>query len=132
MKIFSSKQGFTLIETIIFIVVLGAILGVLIPLSVSLKGSPSPVAVQQAIALAQADLDQAVAQKHAGGFGSVVAGCVVPMTGAFTCARTICFVPAANLNDISSCGTATNFLRIQVTVSNPVTSVTAVTLVGNS
>jgi type II secretory pathway pseudopilin PulG len=127
-----SSKGFTLIETVVFIIVLGVILGILIPFTVSMKGSPNPVAVQQAMALAQAELDQTVAQKHAAGFGSVVAGCVVPMTGAFTCSRTVCFVPAANLNDTSNCATATNFKRIQVTVANPVTSVTAVTLLTNS
>ncbi|WDT77128.1 MAG: hypothetical protein MPW16_07880 [Candidatus Manganitrophus sp.] len=129
-----SERGFTLIEIVIFIVVLGLLGGLLIPLTVSLRGSPQPVLAQQAIALAQAELEQAVAQRRANGFAGVTAGCTPGLmpSPAFTCTRTVCYVPAGNLNDTSNCATVTAYRRVQVTISHAtIGSVTAVTLFTN-
>lgn len=124
---FAQERGFTLIEIVIFIMVIGLAVGILIPLTQSVSGSANPVITQQAIALAQAELDQTIAQKRAAGFGPIASGaCVVPMPAGFTCARAVCFVPATNLN---SCGAATDFKRVDVTITNAVIgNVTAVTL----
>lgn len=127
------ERGFTLIEIVVFIVVLGLLGGVLIPLTVSLRGSAQPTLTLQALALAQAELEQAVAQRRANGFAGVTAGCVVSVLPGFNpCSRTVCFVPAANLNDTSNCATPTNYKRVEVTISHPtIGNVTAVTLFTN-
>lgn len=127
---FAQERGFTLIETLIFIIVLGLAAGILMPLTQSVSGSANPVITQQAIALAQAELDQTIAQKRAAGFGPIASGiCDVPMPAGFTCAREVCFVPAANLNN---CGATTDFKRVEVRITNAVIgTVTAVTLLTN-
>lgn len=115
-----------------FIVIFGLAAGILIPLTQGVSGSANPVLTQQAISLAQAELDQTVAQRHAFGFGPVATGaCVVSTAGfpGFSCSRTVCFVPATNLE---SCGAATNYKRVQVTITKPeIGDITAVTLVTN-
>lgn len=128
------ERGFTLIEIVVFIVVLGFLGGVLIPFTVSLRGSSQPTSTQQALALAQAELEQAVAQRRASGFAGVTAGCTPGLMPslAFTCNRSVCYVPAANLNDISNCATVTNYRRVEVTITHPtIGNVTAVTLFTN-
>lgn len=133
MTVRRSEEGFTLIETVLFIVILGVVLGVLVPFSAALKKSPVPVAEQQAVALAQGELDQTIAQRHAAGFAPVGTGaCVLPMPATFSCSRTVCFVPASDLNDTSACGGATRYKRVQVTITNAlIGNVTAVTLLAN-
>lgn len=115
------------------LVIFGLAAGILIPLTQGASGSASPVLTQQAIALAQAELDQTVAQRHAFGFGPVTTGaCVVSTAGfpGFSCSRTVCFVPATNLNDTSNCGVATNYKRVEVTLTKAeIGGITAVTLV---
>jgi len=114
------------------LVIFGLAAGILIPLTQGVSGSANPVLTQQAIALAQAELDQTVAQRHAFGFGPVATGaCVVSTAGfpGFSCSRTVCFVPATNLN---SCGGATNYKRVEVTITKAeIGGITAVTLVAN-
>lgn len=135
----TSEQGFTLIEIVVFIVVLGFLSAVLIPMTVSLRGSPQAPITQKAVALAQAELEQAVAQKRASGFAAVAvgnpvgAGCFTPMLPGFTCSRAVCYVPAGNLNDTSACTTtATNYKRVQATINHTaVGNVVAVTLLTN-
>ena len=126
-------EGFTLIETVIVVVVLGLSLGVLIPFTVSLRNSAAPVLTQQATTLAQAELDQVIAEKRAGGYAAVAGACAVPMLSGFTCTRSLCYVPDANLlNDLSACATVTGYRRVQVTVNHAlVGNVSAVTLVTN-
>ena len=125
-------QGFTLIETVIVVVVLGLSLGVLIPFTVSLRNSAAPVLTQQATSLAQGELDQVIAEKRAGGYAAVAGACAVPMPTGFACARSRCYVPAANLNDLTACAAVTGYRRVQVTVNHAlVGNVAAVTLVTN-
>jgi len=130
-SIFTSERGFTLIEVVVFVIILGFLAGVLIPFTVSLRGSSNPVFVQRAVALAQAELEQTVAQKRASGFAAVATGgCAMPMPPGFNpCTRTVCYVPSTNLNDTSACGAGTNYKRVEVTVNHPaIGNVTAVTL----
>ncbi|MCG3112479.1 MAG: type II secretion system GspH family protein [Candidatus Manganitrophus sp. SB1] len=128
------ERGFTLIEIVVFIVVLGFLGGVLIPFTVSLRGSSQPTSTQQALALAQAELEQAVAQRRASGFAGVTAGCTLGLmpSPAFTCTRTVCYVPAGNLNDTTCGPTPTDYKRVEVTISHAaIGSLTAVTLFTN-
>lgn len=128
-------HGFTLIETIITVLVI-AIVGaaVMLPFVNSLSGSPNPVWIQQASDLVQGELEQVIATKRASGFGAIATGgCSVPTPAEFSpCTRTVCYVPAGNLNDTSACGTATAYKRVEVTVPHAtVGNVTAVLLVTN-
>ena len=126
------ERGFTLIEIVIFIIIIGVAAGILLPLTQSVRGSVAPVFTQQAITLAQGELDQVVAQRRAGGFGSVAigsSGCILPMLTGFTCARTVCSVPSTGLN---SCGVPSDYKRVEVAVTHAsIGSVTAVTLLTN-
>ena len=131
------QKGFTLIEIVVFIVVLGFLAGVLIPFTVSLSRSSEPTFSQQAVTLAQAELEHAVGRRRAGGFAAIIPvglnnACVTAMLANFTCLRDICYVPAGNLNDTSACATVTNYKRVEVTISHAaIGSVTAVTLFTN-
>jgi prepilin-type N-terminal cleavage/methylation domain-containing protein len=127
------EQGFTLIETIIVIVVLSVAFGILIPFTEALRGSANAVLTQQAVALVQGEIDQVIAEKRANGFNSITTGgCALSLLTGFTCSRTVCYVPSTNVDDTSACGTATSYKRVMVTVSNSVLGdVTAVTLLMN-
>lgn len=124
-----------MIEIVIFIIVIGLAAGILIPLTQSVRGSVTPVFTQQAISLVQGELDQVVAQRRSGGFASVAVGnsvCVIPMLAGFTCARSVCSVPAGNLNDLSNCAMVSDYRRVQVTVNHPtIGTIMGVTLLMN-
>lgn len=128
-----SERGFTLIEIILFIIVLGLAAGVLVPMTMSLQGSPQPAITQNAVFLAQEELERIIAQKRASGFAAVATGtCAVPMPTGYTCNKTVCYVPAANLNDPSACGTASDYKRVEVAITNvAVGTISAVTLLTN-
>lgn len=67
-----SQGGFTLIETIITLIVLSiAVVGVLSVFTVGLKGSTDPLILNQALALAQEKMEEAVALRQSGGFAAV-------------------------------------------------------------
>lgn len=143
-------QGFTLIETVLVVVVLGLSLGVLIPFSVSLRNSAAPVLTQQAALLAQEKLEQIVADRldkttprgfvYATTPGNYPAETPVAGVTGFDRSVVIACVTTANLN---AAGTApnpsctlsdarTDYARVTVTVSNAVLgNVTAVTLLTN-
>ena len=148
-------RGFTLIETIIVIVVLGLSMGVLIPFTVSLRNSAAPVLTQQAALLAQEKLEQIVADRldrnrldgttprgfvYATTPGNYPAeGPIAGVTG-FSRSVAIACVTTANLNATGtapnpSCALSdvrTDYARLTVTVSNSfLGSVTAVTLLAN-
>lgn len=123
MKKISSK-GFTLIEVIVTLVVLSiAAVGVLSVFTTGMKGSADPLIINQAISLAQGEMDVIMSVKRqVNGFttlGIVVNGaCTSTMLAGFTCARNIYFVNAAALN--TSVGGPTDYKHITVTVTAPV------------
>lgn len=55
--------GFTLIEIVITIVILGAVAGILVPFFNAITHSPDPVIREQAISLGQAMMDEIMAKK---------------------------------------------------------------------
>ncbi len=114
--------GFTLIETIITLVVLSiAAVGVLSVFTTGIKRSANPVVLSQTTQLARGELDQVFGEKMlTGGFATIVSGvCVLTLPG-FTCSRTMCYVPAGDLTDTSTCGAATDYKLVTVTVTHPV------------
>ncbi|MBI3804801.1 MAG: hypothetical protein HY282_13675 [Nitrospirae bacterium] len=129
-----SERGFTLIEVILFIIILGLAAGVLVPLTISIQGSPQPATAQRGIFLAQAELEQVIAQKRTSGFSAVATGtCSGAMPAGYTCSRTVCYVSAASLNNTAACGTATDYKRVEVTITNAsIGSIKGVTLLTNS
>jgi prepilin-type N-terminal cleavage/methylation domain-containing protein len=132
----ATMRGFTLIETIITIVIISiAAAAVMIPFMTSLGGSPKALLTQQAMELAQGESDQLIAEKRASGFGAIATGasaCTLPMLTGFTCARTVCYVPAANLNDTAACATVTDYKQAAITITSAVAgNLTAVTLLTN-
>ncbi len=132
-----SQRGFTLIETAVFIIVLGMLASLLIPFTVSLRGGPTSAVTQQTISLAQGELEQTMAQKHAAGFGAVTTGqnqsCIISMPSNFSCSKNVCYVTAANPDNDNACSNpSSNYKRVQVTITNStVGAVTAVTLLSN-
>lgn len=67
-KIFTKKtsrqrQGFTLIEIVITIVILGAVAGILVPFFNAITHSPDPVIRERAISLGQAMMDEIMAKR---------------------------------------------------------------------
>ena len=127
-----SQGGFSLIELIITLVVLSlAMVGVLAVFSLGVGHSADPLVVGQATQLAQGELDAVLGEKAANGFNAATllpayTTCNSTIPAGFTCTRTICFVPAANLN---ACGGATSYKRVAATVTNAAGgSIVAVTL----
>lgn len=57
------NQGFTLIEIVITIVILGAVTGILVPFFNAIVHSPDPVIREQAISLGQAMMDEIMAKR---------------------------------------------------------------------
>ena len=139
----SGESGFTLIETIITLVVLSiAAVGVLSVFTVGVRGSANPLLTDQAVQLAQGELDAVVGLKIANGFSdaSLTTGAGqtcktnATMLSGFTCQLDICFVAAGTLDDTTTpgCNSATDYKRVMVTITNTtVGSVTAVTLLTN-
>ena len=143
-------QGFTLIETVIVVVVLGLSLGVLIPFTVSLRNSAAPVLTQQAALLAQEKLEQIIADRldkttprgfvYATTSGNYPAENPIAGVTGFNRSVAIACVTTANLNAAGtapnpSCALSdarTDYARLTVTVSNSfLGNVTAVTILAN-
>lgn len=129
----ASKQGgFSLIEVIITLVILSiAAVGVLSVFTAGMKGSADPVVLDQAVQLAQGEIDHAIGEKKAGGFVAVTVGnplaCVSSVVAGFTCSRSVFYVdPATGLN--TQVGGPTNYKHVTVTVTN--TAIGDVTLDG--
>jgi len=57
------NQGFTLIEIVITIVILGAVAGILVPFLTAITHSPDPVIRERAISLGQAMMDEIMAKR---------------------------------------------------------------------
>jgi len=62
-KTLRQNQGFTLIEIVITIVILGAVAGILVPFFNAIVHSPDPVIRERAISLGQAMMDEIMAKK---------------------------------------------------------------------
>ena len=143
-------QGFTLIETVIVIVVLGLSLGVMIPFTMSLMNSADSVLTQQAALLAQEKLEQIVADRldkttprgfvYATTPGNYPAENPITGVTGFNRSVAIVCVTTANLNAAGtapnpSCSLSdvrTDYAHVTVTVSNAVLgNVTAVTMLAN-
>lgn len=128
--------GFTLIETVITLVVLSiAAVGVLSVFTVGMRGSASPVVVDQATELAQGELDAVIGIKDANGFSASALntgtgqGCNTAMPTGFSCSLDICYVASGSLDNAGACNTATNYKRVAVTITNAaIGTVKAVTL----
>lgn len=58
-----NNQGFTLIEIVITIVILGAVAGILVPFFTAIVHSPDPVIRERAISLGQAMMDEIMAKR---------------------------------------------------------------------
>jgi len=119
----SAVSGFTLIEMLIVIVVLGiAAVAITLPFLTSSNGGAKAFVTQDGMTLAQGEADQLLADRAANGFGAIPtgnAGCALPILTGFSCTRSVCYVPAGNLNDTSACTTATDYKLATITVTNP-------------
>jgi prepilin-type N-terminal cleavage/methylation domain-containing protein len=129
------SKGFTLIEIVMTLIVLSiAAVGVLSVFSVGITGRANPLILNQAVHLAQGEMDKVAGDRVlAGGFGTIATGgCFSTMLAGFGCSRTVCYVPSANLNDISACGTPTNFKHVTVTITQPtIENVSMDTIIAN-
>jgi prepilin-type N-terminal cleavage/methylation domain-containing protein len=136
------SNGFTLIETIMTLVVLGiAAVGVLSVFTTGIRGSANPLLLDQAVQLAQGELDAVIGIKLASGFsaaalntGTGLACKTNPMLAGFTCSLDICYVAAGTLDNttVPGCGSSTSYKRVAVTITNTaVVNITAATLITN-
>lgn len=75
-KTFSAAQGFTLIELIVFIVIVGvALAGVLSVLNIAAKSSADPIQPKQAMLVAESMLEEILLKSYANPSGGYVAAC---------------------------------------------------------
>lgn len=145
------ERGFTLIETVIVVVVIGLAFGVLIPFTLSLKNSASPVLTELGATLAQEKVEQIIADRRDTGIPRGFVYATTPanypaetpaMVGfdGFTRSVAIACVTTANLNAAGSvpspsCAVSagqTDYARVTVTVSHlTFGSLTAVALLAN-
>jgi len=80
----AGEGGFSLIEIIITLVVLSiAAVGVLSVFISGMKGSADPLILNQATALAQEKVDEAIALKKSGGYAAVLAAGGVPFAAPY-------------------------------------------------
>ncbi len=126
-----NQGGFSLIEIIITLVVLSiAAVGVLSVFTTGMKGSADPLILNQATALAQEKVDEAIALKKSGGYAAVLAdpgAAFAAPYGAFTWAKAVTCV-AADLVTPAAC--TVGYKIVTVTVTHAVIgSVNLVTLV---
>jgi prepilin-type N-terminal cleavage/methylation domain-containing protein len=141
------RRGFTMIEMILFIILLAIAAAFLAPFSTGLRGSPDPVLMQQAVALVQDRLEQIVADRrdtttprgYTYATNPANYPAETPVTGYanFNRAVAIACVTTADLNAAGSspapsCNGVTDHARITVTVTNAkIGSVSAATLASN-
>ncbi|MEK6814578.1 MAG: prepilin-type N-terminal cleavage/methylation domain-containing protein [Nitrospirota bacterium] len=140
------QGGFTLVETVITIVVVGIAFVVLLSFTQSLRSSADPVLVQQAVALSQERLDQIIADRRdtttPRGFSYATNPAnypaEAPVTGFSAFNRSVaiaCFNAAlftgAGTAPAPDCS-ASNYARVTVTVTSSGSgSLNVVTLLGN-
>ena len=129
----SATDGFTIIEAVMTLIILSiAAVGVLSAFTIGIKGSASPLIVNQATQFAQGEMDAAIGQRNATDFNSIATGnplaCVTATPG-FNCSRNIFYVNPGALN--TSVGGPTNYKHITVTVGNATTGVSLDTVIAN-
>ncbi len=113
-----SQKGFTLIETVITLIVLSiAAVGVLSVFTVGIIGSANPLIINQAVQLAQGEMDEVLGERSANGFDGINAACTTTMPSGFGCNRTIIYVNPGSLN--TSVGGPTNYKHITVSIVQP-------------
>lgn len=146
----TNHSGFTLIETVIVIVIMGLSVAVLIPLTLSTRHSATPVLTQQAASLAQEKLEQVFADRldrttprgftYATTPGNYPAENPIAGVTGFSRSVAITCVTTADLNAVGtvpspSCASSdgrTDYARVTVTVTNAALgNVTAATLLTN-
>jgi prepilin-type N-terminal cleavage/methylation domain-containing protein len=124
----NSQDGFTLIEIIITLVVLSiAVVGVLSVFTTAIKGSANPVVLNQAIALAQEQMDTIIGDRmnSARGFAYIIPGnypADIPVTGFNRSVTIMCVNPGALDTDSGvspgAGGCASGYTHVEVTVAN--------------
>ncbi len=99
----NKRGGFTLIETIITLVVLSiAAVGVLSVFTVGIRGSANPLVVEQAVQLAQGEMDTRSSGRKGGKrvWAATLAignpACQSTMIAGFNCSRSISYVNSAH------------------------------------
>jgi prepilin-type N-terminal cleavage/methylation domain-containing protein len=112
--------GFSLIEIIITLVVLSiAAVGVLSVFTAGIKGSANPLLINQAVQLAQGEMDQVLGEKTANGFAAIAIGnplgCNSTMLAGFNCSRNIYYVNPGALD--TQVGGPTNYKHVTVTIT---------------
>ncbi len=118
MKSRLSQEGFTLIETVITLIVLSiAAVGVLTVFTAGITGSANPLIINQAVQLAQGEMDEVVGERVANGFNGINAACITTMPSGFGCGRTIIYVNPGSLN--TAAGGPTNYKHVTVSISQP-------------
>ncbi len=145
------ERGFTLIETVIVVVVIGLAFGILVPFAVSLRNSSSPVLTELGATLAQEKIEQIIADRRDTGIPRGFTYATTPgnypaetaaVLGFDGYARSVAItcVTAANLNAVGtapspSCAASagqTDYARVTVTVTHSTFgSLTAVALLVN-
>ncbi len=125
------QDGFTLIETVITLIVLSiAAVGVLSVFTVGITGSANPLIINQAVQLAQGEMDEVLGERVAYGFGGINASCITTMPSGFGCTRTITYVNPGSLN--TTAGGPTNYKHVTVSISQPtIGSIGLDTLISN-
>lgn len=127
------SKGFTLIEIVITLIVLSiATVGVLSVFTVGISESANPLILNQAVQLAEGEMDQVAGEKAANGFNGINPTCVTTLLPGFACGRNSCYVSAGNLNDTSACGAPTSYKHVTVTITQPtIGSVSLDTIIAN-
>jgi prepilin-type N-terminal cleavage/methylation domain-containing protein len=116
------QKGFTLIETIMIIVLLGILASGILLYFVPLSASPEQALTVQAIELAQVKMEEIIADKKANGFGSIATGTSAenPVDPTyfpdFTRTTDVYYVSEADL-DTDIAPAASDWKRVEVTVS---------------
>ena len=124
----ADQGGFTLIETVITLVVLSiAAVGVLSVFTVGMRGSASPVLIDQAVQLAQEKMDTISGDRSGLGFSHIVPGnygAENPITGFAGFSRSVsmyCVTAAdltANAGAPGAGGCTSGYTHVAVTVAN--------------
>jgi prepilin-type N-terminal cleavage/methylation domain-containing protein len=127
-RVKNNQDGFTLIEIIITLVVLSiAVVGVLSVFTTAIKGSANPVVLNQAIALAQEEMDTIIGDRmnSARGFAYIIPGnypADIPVTGFNRSVTIMCVNPGALDTDSGVApgagGCASGYTHVTVTVVN--------------